>query len=227
MTETILKGRHVTADRRLDRVPQFDPRSRLFGISEALPDKPARSYSWRSPKVLDQGTEGACVGFGWSHELLARPIAELAITDDDARSIYREAQELDEWPGHDYSGTSVLAGAKAVVARGHITGYRWGFNIDDLTQALGYAGPVVLGLNWYTGMMTPDADGYLHPTGHVEGGHCICAFGVSIPKRRIALVNSWGEDWGRHGVCYITFDDMERLLGEQGEQCIPTGRRRV
>lgn len=229
MTDNLirLKGQHLTADRRLDRIPEFDPKSRRFGIAEVLPDKPQRSYSWRTPTVLDQAQEGACVGFSWSHELLARPVLQSGVDDVFARTIYREAQLLDEWPGEDYSGTSVLAGAKAVTARGHMREYRWGFNLNDLIMALGYQGPVVLGLNWYTGMMNADPEGMIRPTGQVEGGHAICAFGVSLRLRRISLVNSWGRDWGEDGICYLSFDDVERLLGEQGEQCIPVGRMRV
>lgn len=222
-----LKNMNVTADRRLDRIPQFDPTSRRFGIASTLPDKPQRSYSWRTATVLDQGREGACVGFGWSHELLCRPVVQPGIDDTFAQTIYREAQLLDEWPGEDYSGTSVLAGAKAVQARGHMKEYRWGFGLNDLIMSLGYAGPVVLGLNWYTGMMDTDAEGYVRVTGQVEGGHAICAYGVSIAKRRIALVNSWGTDWGNGGFCWMTFDDAQRLLSEQGEQCIPIGRIRL
>lgn len=222
-----LKGQRITADRRLDRIPEFDPKSRRFGIAEVLPDKPKRSYSWRTAKVLDQGREGACVGFGWSHELLARPVVQGGVDDAYALSIYHEARELDDWPGEDYSGTSVLAGAKAVQRRGHMTEYRWGFSLDELVMALGYQGPVVLGLNWYTGQMAADAENYIRPTGQVEGGHAICAFGVSISKQRIALVNSWGDDWGDGGRCWMTFEDMDRLLHEQGEQCIPVGRRKI
>ncbi|HEX5016533.1 MAG TPA: C1 family peptidase [Actinomycetes bacterium] len=229
MTDSMiqLKGRHVTADRRLDRIPEFDPKSRRFGVAPVLPDKPPRSFTWRTSFVLDQGQEGACVGFGWSHELLARPIIQPGVNNAFAQQLYREAQQLDEWPGEDYSGTSLLAGAKAVQARGHMKEYRWGFSIDDLIMALGYQGPVVLGLNWYTGMMNTDAEGYIRPTGQVEGGHCIAALGWNVRLNRAELVNSWGVDWGNGGFCYIGRDDLERLLHEQGEQCIPVGRVKV
>lgn len=224
---TRLKGQHITADRRLDRIPQFDPASRRFGIAAVLPDRPPRSYTWRGYTVLDQGSEGACVGFGWSHELIARPMVVAHVDDTFATLVYHEARTLDEWPGEDYSGTSVLAGAKAVQARGHMKAYRWGFSLNDLIAALGYAGPVVLGLNWYTGMMNTDVEGAIKPTGQVEGGHCICAMGISVAKRRIRLVNSWGASWGEGGHCWVSYDDMERLIHEQGEQCIPVDRLRV
>ena len=222
-----LKGMNLTADRRLDRIPEFDHRSRSFGISEYLPTSPPRSYTWRGATVLDQGREGACVGFGWSHELISRPMVVAGVNDAFALSVYHEAQQLDEFPGDDYSGTSVLAGAKAVQARGHMKSYRWAFGLNDLILALGYAGPVVLGLNWYTGMMNADAEGFIKPTGQIEGGHCICAMGVSVSARRIQLVNSWGSDWGQNGHCWVSFDDMTKLLSEQGEACIPVERLKV
>jgi hypothetical protein len=224
---TRLKGQHVTADRRLDRLPQFDPHSRSFGIAAVLPAKPPRAYTWRGYTVLDQGTEGACVGFGWSAELLARPVVVPKVDNAFALGIYNDARKLDDWPGEDYSGTSVLAGAKAVQARGYMKEYRWGFSLNDLLGALSYAGPVVLGLNWMTGMMATDTDGYIRATGQVEGGHCITAMAVQPSGRRVGLVNSWGLDWGKGGHCWITYDDLEKLLHDQGEQCIPVGRRQV
>lgn len=238
-----LKGGFETADRRLDRIPQFDPRSRRFGIAEVLPDKPQRSYTWRLPAqvpgfpstrpdaqacaVLDQGREGACVGFGWSHELMARPVVQPTIDASYALYVYHEARVIDEWPGEDYSGTSVLAGAKIVQRQGHMKEYRWGFNLNDFIMALGYAGPVVLGLNWYTGMMNTDSEGFIHPTGRVEGGHCVAATGINIRRREAYGPNSWSCDWGRNGFWRMSLDDLERLLHEQGEQCIPTGRTKV
>lgn len=221
-----LKGMNLTADRRLDRIPQFDPKSRRFGVAAVLPDKPQRSYTWRVPSILDQGTEGACVGFGWTAELNARPVVN-NLDDAYAISIYHEARLLDEWPGEDYSGTSVLAGAKAILARGHIREYRWGFSLDDLVMALGYAGPVVLGLNWYTGMMNTDPDGFIKPTGQIEGGHCVAATSVNVRRRQFAGPNNWNASWGEAGYWKMSFDDMDRLLHEQGEQCIPMGRQKI
>src|SRR5688572_15007850 len=111
-------------DRKLDRLIEFDEKSRSFPIRTLVADKQPRSYSWRGNVVLDQGSEGACVGFAWAHELNARPVVVPDIDAADARSIYTDARKMDEWPGEDYEGTSVLAGAKVVQAAGHITEYR-------------------------------------------------------------------------------------------------------
>src|SRR5688572_4651035 len=118
----------------LGRLPEFDNRSYAYPIRTLLPTKQPRSYTWRVGVNLDQGNEGACVGFGWAHELAARPVVVPAITNQLGLDLYREAQVLDQWPGEDYDGTSVIAGAKAVQRRGHLTEYRWAFTEPDLAM---------------------------------------------------------------------------------------------
>lgn len=211
--------------RRLDRIVQFDEQSRSFPIRTLVADKKPRSYTWAIRTTLDQGTEGACVGFSWAHELASRPVIIDGIKERDGLAIYQEARTLDEWPGEDYDGTSVLAGAKAVIATGYMKEYRWGFGLQDLILAVGYAGPGVLGTNWYEGMFEPDAKGFIHPTGRLVGGHAILIRGVNVTKKYVTLHNSWGSDWGKNGDCYLSFDDLDKLLHEQGEFCIPVGRK--
>lgn len=217
---------------RLGRVPEFDERSRAFPIRSLLPPRAPRSYTWSCKATLDQGTEGACVGFSWTHERIARPVVGWGDAAA-ARSLYHAAQGLDPWaggayPGADpfYEGTSVLAGAKAAQNAGHFTEYRWAFGLDDVLLTLGYRGPVVLGLDWHEDMFDPDADGLLHVSGGVAGGHAILANGVSVRRRLVRLHNSWGADWGLDGEAFIGFDDLDRLLAADGEACIPTGRVR-
>lgn len=224
----------VAGDPRLGRLIEFDERSRDFPIRtlllEAGEPKPPRSYTWRVGVWLDQGQEGACVGFAWAHELAARPRV-VGVDAGIARGIYRRAQDLDSWPGADYSGTSVLAGAKATLELGHMSEYRWAFGLSDLVLALGYSGPAVLGLNWHEGQFHPELDGRIRPSGALLGGHAILAFRVETPRPdrigKIWLHNSWGPAWGAGGDCYLTFDDMGALLEAGGEACIPIGRRKV
>lgn len=213
------------ADPRLDRLVEFDERSRSYPIRTLLPTT-FRSYTWRVPVALDQGREGACVGFGWAHEIAARPWADAGITNDYAFAIYRWAQQNDQWPGEDYEGTSVLAGAKAVSEwLDRIVEYRWAFGLDDVRRTLGYRGPVVLGVNWYDGMSEPGSDGFIRVSGNLAGGHCILAYGVSEPGKYVKLWNSWGTGWGQGGACRITFADLDRLLNENGDACIPMIRK--
>lgn len=210
----------------LDWVPRFDPRSRNYGIAPFVEGKPPRGRGWYVPTVLDQGYEGACVGFAWSHELAAIPV-KAQVSDTTARLIYHAAQLVDEWDGESYDGTSVLAGAKVVSTLGHMGAYRWAFTFDELLGALSYEGPVVLGINWYEQMFYPDRDGWVVPDGQVAGGHAILAYGLSVSNRSVQLHNSWGSGWGRAGRCRIGWDHLERLLQEGGEACVPMARHKV
>lgn len=229
----VLKDGSTTTDRRLDRLISFDERSKNYPIRTLVGDKPLRSYTWALNTKLDQGPDGACVGFSWAHEMAARPAVVAGVTYDTAFSIYHDAQRVDEWPGGSYpgadpfyEGSSILGGAKAVASRGNMTEYRWAFNLNDALLAIGYQGPGVLGCYWYSGMFNPDANGFIRPTGYIAGGHAILVRGVSVKNRRVLLSNSWGTSWGMNGDCYMTFEDFESLLMNQGEFCIPVRRVR-
>lgn len=221
-----LRDGTTAEDPRLDRLVEFDEESRKFPVTATIEETKPRSYTWSCLTYLDQGSEGACVGFSVSHEIAARPVAVRGMTDGTARALYRAAQEVDEFPGSDYSGTSVLAGFKAATALGYFGEYRWAFGLSDLVLAVGYKGPAVLGINWLQGMFKPDADGYIHATGEKKGGHAILCKGVDVKKNRLRLHNSWGTDWGMGGDCWISFDDMAQLLQASGEACIPVKRKR-
>ncbi len=228
----VLKGGTITGDRRLDRIQQFDERSRYFPIRAVVPDA-LRSISWPCRPRLDQGREGACVGFSWSHELAAYPVQARGIDNATALFYYHEAQKIDEWPGEAYSGTSVLAGAKVALAQGYIAEYRWAFSIDEALRAISHAGPVVLGIPWKDSMYDPRPDGLLDCSGKVIGGHAILARGLRLRSRLagvaepvIRLRNSWGADWGTNrGDCFIRVSELEALLKEGGDCCVPLGRK--
>jgi len=228
-----LKNNQTTEDIKLDRIVQFDEKSRGYSIAGLRANKKLRSYTWRCNDWFDQGTEGACVGFALGHELAARP-AEVKGLDYKylVEKIYWEAQKSDPWEGGSYPnaspvyhGTSVLAGVKRVQDLGWIEGYKWAFNIDDVLYGIGHNGPAVLGLAWYSGMYEPDSDGFIKPTGSLSGGHAILARAVNVKEGYVTLRNSWGKNWGKNGDCYITFEDLEFLLKQQGECCFLTKRK--
>lgn len=230
----------------LDRIPYEDPRSQAYPIRALIDStKQPRSYTWGCDTYNDQGQEGACVGFAWSHELAARPKI-VPTTYNTAMGIYHRAQQLDPWPGEDYEGTAVIAGAKAVMEMKNSTGqpllkeYRWAWDVDDLILAVAYHGPAVLGINWWSNMWAPDTAGFVHVDGQVAGGHAILARGFTARKVNSALPmswenldrfksyftlhNSWGRDWGLGGTCKVRVQGMEKLLADNGEACIPVVR---
>lgn len=238
-----LKGGHTTTDRRLDRLWEYDERNKLYLVSrrQELPRKP-RGYTWSVLKTLDQGEDGACVGFSITGDAIARPWRWKNLDNTYAKTkVYWRAQQLDEWAGGSfpgaypfYEGTSVLAGGKAAVELGHFKEYNWAYDVETLAIAVGYYGPAILGCNWHEDMFEPDENGFIHPTGYVAGGHAILIFGVSPKHRYFRLKNSWGESWGElngdgvsNGTCKVSYDAMEFLLSSQGEALIPIKRARV
>lgn len=164
------------------------------------------------------------MGFGWTHELLAKPDRVEGI---DPHEVYHRAQQIDEWPGESYSGTSVLAGAKAVQELGHLIEYRWAFTVDDVLSTLSVHGPVVIGVNWHQGMFSVDSNGFISPTGDVLGGHCVCLRGLRRYRGRWIVIgrNSWGFNWGRKGDFRMYADDLGTLMDNQGDVCVPVVRK--
>lgn len=230
-----LRDGTTVSDTRLARLVQFDPRSRKYPVRKLVAGETPRSYTWGCDTVLDQGAEGACVGFSCSHELIAKPKPIRGITTKFAReSVYWEAQKIDPWAGGSYpgaspryEGTSVLCGVKILQKLGYIKEYRWSFSLNDLILAVGHVGPAILGLNWYEGMFEPHSCGCLHVTGELSGGHAILCRGVNVKKKTFLLHNSWGSDWGNNGTAEITFEEMDRLLKEDGEAVVPLVRALV
>jgi hypothetical protein len=241
-----LKDGSTPNDPRLGRIYQEDWRSLNFMAADRMTSlqmsKP-RSFSWQIPGaiVLDQGQEGACVGFGWTHELLAKPMAIPQLDGTFAREkIYWPAQVQDEWPGGAYpaaepryEGTSVLAGAKVCQSLGYFREYRWAMNTLELALAIGYQGPAVIGVKWMTGMFNTDPEGFIHTTGTAEGGHCVMLNQTKIfwtsdrqvnpDKSYLGGINSWGTDWGVGGKFRITFTEFDKLV-EGSDLCIPVNR---
>jgi hypothetical protein len=220
-----LKNSTFTDDVRMDRIVQFDERSRSFGIRELVGSKPLRSYTWRCNANFDQGNDGACVAYSLAHELVARPAEVTGITDKwMVENVYWEAQRNDPWEGGSYPGanpfyhgTSILAGVKVLHKKGFFSEYRWGFGLNDVLNGVGHNGPAVIGVNWYEGMLYPDKSGMIRPTGPIVGGHAVLLRSVDVRRSRVTIRNSWGEWWGKNGDAYLSFEDLGRLLREQGE----------
>lgn len=211
-------------DPRLGRVFEPDPRNALFPVRAMLPrlayDRP-RTKIWKCFRILDQGQEGSCVGHGFAGEMLTRPFPDKSITHKDAVKIYKKAQTLDEYPGENYEGTSVLAGLKALqVLYTGVESYRWATSLNDVIAAVGYIGPVVIGVNWYESMFSPNDSNFLDVSGEISGGHCVFMRGVDITKKAFLIQNSWGRKWGAAGCAWISFYNFSRLLSEQGEACV-------
>jgi hypothetical protein len=207
-----------------------------------------RSYTWRVPFTLDQGEEGACVAHGVTHEAIARPVPvdftkhnipvwavrsyETGWFDGQkvaqafAFDLYDWCRRNDEWPGENYDGTSAAAGAKGAVEAGLWGEYRWAKTVEEFAVWVSRNGPACIAVDWWSGFMRPDSNGYLNMTGRIEGGHQILANGYSIKRRAFRLTNSWGPGWGDQGAAWLRFGDLRRLKETGGELVGPVRRLR-
>ena len=178
------------------------------------------SRYWYVGPALNQGSTPQCVAFAGYKWLTAGPVRNTKMPFTPAQ-LYKSCQQNDEWPGENYDGTSVRGLFKFLNKSGYVPGYRWAPEVDILVAHILTSGPLVVGTNWYGGMMKPDAKGFIHPTGSLEGGHGWCVFGVNKKLKKLVMINSWG-DWGNHGRAWITFDEFDYLLQKDGEACTAT-----
>lgn len=222
----------------LNWVSKHDERSKAYPIRTLVHDIKIKTRVWTPGEILDQGREGMCVGFGWTAEALCTPVRvdlsriKASVPTEPnifASFIYNKAKVLDNWYGENYEGTSVIAGAKAMQSINLLKEYRWAFSIEDVIQAIIKTGPVVLGINWLHSMYEAP-NGVLIPSGKVVGGHCILAIGFYTSslllngEPGILLQNSWGNTWGNNGKAIIRVTDLELLLANYGEACVPFKR---
>lgn len=196
-------------------------------------------YQYR-PKY-DQKVESACVGFSssWMMSILNRQFY-------DAFWLYHAAQEVDEWPGTAYEGTSVRAGMDVLRDQGHkilhhhkhthdvelsagITENRWATNVDEIRTCVANGVPVVLGANWYDSFDRPQykSGSYWVPDssrvslGNIRGGHAFCLYAVSDKKEAFKITNSWGV---AYPLTWFPYETVARLLNEYGEATTITDR---
>lgn len=247
MTVTELDGR--TFDHRA----RFDPRSLNFRAAPRQRTMPTAGRVWRHGAVLDQGQEGACVGFGSAGAVAAQPLSRAGVTDTYARNWYKAAQRLDDWPGEAYEGTSVLAGCLEGRRREMWSGFRWAKTPAELAAGIvkDELGPAIIGVQWSPQLYDVPATGTLSPDVKLDPnlGHCVLLFGYApawsdcspelradldaiglaraaelICQPAFPLLNSWGESWGDGGVALAPAELVQRWVNARGEFGLPEGR---
>lgn len=177
---------------------------------------------WKCTVRLDQGREGACVGFGAAHA--AACVGVQGITDAVARFVYSVSQARDKFPGFDYDGSDLYGGMEAGRCVGWWPEYRECFTEAEIAEAIAEIGPVVATMRWTSGMSETDAEGRIHPTGETIGVHCVCLNGLA--DRDYLGINSWGRDWGINGGFVISRDDLRMLMLSGGQAAVPIVKRR-
>ncbi|PJM98138.1 hypothetical protein CG740_37275 [Streptomyces sp. CB01201] len=218
---------------RLGRHVEHDPRSLAYALSEdLLPSTYTSATHTVRIGVLDQAALGSCTGN--AAEALAgtdplydaipaktatRPTGDPVRDEQQAVALYSAATRLDSirgnYPPTD-TGSTGLAVAKAAQKAGLISGYQHALSLDATLKAL-TATPLIVGVNWYEGFDTPDSAGLVHVSGSVRGGHEFLLYGIDATANTVLARNSWGTDWGAAGCFSFSFDDLGRLLDEDGD----------
>jgi len=226
---------------------RHDPRSRAYGIRPRLAGStPLQERLLPAGPVLDQVTAGVtleeqscCTGTGTvaavnTLRLLSpaarhEPRESYLLGLDDAAAIYQRGQQLDEYPGDDYPGGSVLGAMSAALELGHIGGYLWCFGTRDVAQAILTGRPVVVGVPWLSGMWETGPGGLVVLEGADEGlGHCLAVNGIRTrgPNGEQGAHFRWqqssGESYGVGGFGWIHHRDLAGLLRGRGEAATPT-----
>lgn len=133
-------GGRSAQTRVLDARPDtLDFRDRMFEptLIEVQTARPLDEYLEAAVPILDQGTEGACTGFGLAtvvHYLLR---TRTYIPDEDEvspRMLYDMARRYDEWPGERYSGSSARGAMKGWHKHGVCSRSHWVYDVSKEPQ---------------------------------------------------------------------------------------------
>lgn len=225
MNYEIIHRELPSRDSRLKRHVHHDSRSRHYAFPTAGLTIQSAVHSRHIP-ILDQGQVGSCTGNAGIGNLGTDPIFPLLnpnvgkyrMDEDGAIALYSDAEVFDgdgPYPPQD-NGSSGLSIASVLKKAGIIPGYQHTFSLTDCLKALSVT-PVMLGIPWFEDMFSPDADGRLHITGALAGGHEIECREVDATLGRVWIDNSWGLSFGIQGRAYLTFNDLGALLSQQGD----------
>ncbi|MEU5258065.1 P-loop NTPase fold protein [Amycolatopsis sp. NPDC021455] len=169
----------------------------------------------------------AVVGFAWTHWLADRGVL-LDGTDLDyefAYSLFEAGRHLARIP--EGSGTYLWTCGAILKQRQVVEDCFYCPAPETFRLALLEQGPIVLGLNWYGGLDTPEEiEGRAVcriGDSSVRGGHAVLVNGIALDlelggtRGFVRFKNSWGRGWGDRGHALLSLEDLDRLLSEDGE----------
>lgn len=162
--------------------------------------------------VMDQGNTYACVGYALAALLKAEPFRQ----SYDPKKIYQEARKLDNTPGE---GVALDKGVEYLKKEGYIDGIYWTESPKEVVDYINTKSPVIFSTPWFRGMDKPEKDGRIVVEGPYVGAHAYMGFRWDGEKKRLWIMNSYGEGWGLDGTGYLTYSDLGKLLKKDAIAC--------
>ncbi len=190
--------------------------------------------------ILNQGTEGACTGFGLAgaiNLLNAKRNNQVRVSP---RMLYEMARKFDEWEGEAYSGSSCRGAIKGWASMGVCEEFCWPYKpsmpgslnlaaaknarsntigayyrmtprIADFHAALNETGTIFCSANVHAGWSQNQVrSGEIPLFQERTGGHAFTLVGYN--EKGFWVQNSWGERWASAGIALWSYEDWERNL---------------
>lgn len=218
----------------LGRNIEHDPRSRAFAF-QAAGDPLASVRHLSNIRTLNQHVGSCtchtalklCTYIHWFTLTMQQRADIINDPDGMATDWYRETTRNDEFDGEwepTDTGSSGTSASKTAVRRGYAKGFNHAFRFDD-TLAMLAKRAIGIGAWWYNSFDQPDHTGLvqLTSTSRRRGGHEFVLDELDVEHEQVWAQNSWGNGFGIEGRFRFSFDDLERLLNEDGDsvQLIP------
>jgi len=90
--------------------------------------------------------------------------------------------------------------------------------LEDALKALDSDRPIKIGIEWDSGWDIIEAPYILYKC-NSQWGHAMLVTAYDTETRLFKVINSFGEEWGDEGVCYIRFEDFEEMIKVYGAYC--------
>lgn len=168
--------------------------------------------------ILNQGSEGTCVGHACGAWHNSRPVGFRSQVDHPyCVDWYVEATKIDPFPKNDgnlSSGTTVRAGLRIALERGFAKEFVSIATVEEFDAWMGSGfGGVIVGSSWLRSMDDVKDNGFtpVDLTSGERGGHAYFFFGKDKQKRRW-YQNSWGPRYGLDGTGYFTDEGFRKLF---------------
>ncbi len=195
-------------------------------------------------KVLDQGSEGSCTGFGLAAVINILSMRRGEAFEASPRMLYEMAQKHDQWPGEDYEGSSCrgaikgwknmgvcsedewsyepgkpgeLQIAQAMLARENPLGayYRLSPNIIDYHAALNEVDAIYVSAKVHSGWFQPkEVNAFARIVPDPKPKGGHAFAIVGYNADGFIVQNSWGPDWGTDGFAIWSYEDWQANVSD-------------